>query len=82
MQAAMRIETTDSPTEEDEAYVIARLRGYNDAHSGRDFRPLCVFARDASDATISGLIGKIYFGRLEEFPGKHERYYLTQRLHA
>lgn len=61
----MKIETTDSPVKEEEAFVIAQLRAYNDSQVGRDLRPLCVYARDASNAIVGGLIGKTYWNHLE-----------------
>jgi ribosomal protein S18 acetylase RimI-like enzyme len=57
----MRIETTETPREEDEAFVVAQTRAYNREFTNRDVRPLCVFARDETNAIIGGLTGMTYW---------------------
>jgi ribosomal protein S18 acetylase RimI-like enzyme len=61
----VRIEITASPTRDDEVFVIDQVRAFNAAFTTRDFRPLCVFARDADNSIVAGLIGKTYWNYLE-----------------
>jgi ribosomal protein S18 acetylase RimI-like enzyme len=61
----MRMEVTDTPSETDEAFVIAQTRTFNAAFADRDHRSLCVFARDDSDAIIGGLTGRTYWRYLD-----------------
>ena len=61
----MQIEITDSPSDEDEAFVIAQTRAYNTAFAEKDVRSLCIFARDASGLIVGGLTGKTYWQYLD-----------------
>ena len=51
----MRIEVTDAPRENDEAYIIEQTRSYNRAFTEKDNRSLCVFARDDAGNIVGGL---------------------------
>jgi GNAT superfamily N-acetyltransferase len=64
-RGVMRIEVTDRPREEDEAYVIARTREYNAAFAENDIRSLCVFLRDESGRIIGGLSARTYWRYLD-----------------
>jgi ribosomal protein S18 acetylase RimI-like enzyme len=71
----MRMEVTDTPSEPDEAFVVAQTRAYNAAFADRDHRSLCVFARDDNDAIIGGLTGRTYWRYLDiAFLWVDERY--------
>ena len=61
----MRLEVTDAPREEDEAFVIAQTRSYNAAVTEDDVRSLCVFTRDDTGTIIGGLTGKTYWRYLD-----------------
>jgi GNAT superfamily N-acetyltransferase len=61
----MRIEITDAPCKEDEAFVIAQTRKYNSAFTENDHRSLCVFARDEVGNIIGGLTGRTYWQYLD-----------------
>lgn len=61
----MKIEITDSPHEEDEAFVIAQTRAFNGAFTEKDVTSLCVFARESDGGIIGGLTGKTYWNYLE-----------------
>jgi ribosomal protein S18 acetylase RimI-like enzyme len=61
----MKIEVTDSPRAEDEAFVIAQTRQYNDAYAENDHKSLCVFARDEAGNIIGGLTGRTYWRYLD-----------------
>src|SRR3984885_13944378 len=65
MGIVMRIEITDAPRKEDEAFVIAQTRKYNGAFTENDHRSLCVFARDEAGNIIGGLTGRTYWQYLE-----------------
>ena len=70
----MRMEVTDTPSEPDEAFVVAQTRAYNAAFADRDHRSLCVFARDDNDAIIGGLTGRTYWRYLDiAFLWVHEK---------
>jgi ribosomal protein S18 acetylase RimI-like enzyme len=61
----MRIEVTDHPREEDEAFVIAQTRAYNAAFTENDVKSLCVFVRDDSGAIVGGLTARTYWRYLD-----------------
>lgn len=61
----MKLDVTESPRKEDEAYVIEQLRAFNEAFTKKDLRNLCVFARDVDEGIIGGLTGKTYWNYLE-----------------
>ena len=61
----MRIEVTDTPREDDEAFVIAKTREHNAAFTSEDVKSLCVFIRDESGDIIGGLTGKTYWRYLD-----------------
>jgi ribosomal protein S18 acetylase RimI-like enzyme len=61
----MRIEVTDRPREDDEAFVIAQTREYNAAFTENDVRSLCAFVRDESGNIIGGLTAKTYWRYLD-----------------
>lgn len=61
----MRLEVTDAPREEDEAFVIAQTRSYNAAFTEKYVRSLCVFIRDDTDTIVGGLTGKTYWRYLD-----------------
>ena len=61
----MSLEVTDSPREDDEAFVVAQTRAYNLGFAEKDFRSLCVFFRAPSGQIIAGLTGKTYWNYLE-----------------
>jgi ribosomal protein S18 acetylase RimI-like enzyme len=83
----MQIEVTDTPCQEDEAFVIAQTRKYNSAFADNDHKSLCVFARDGMGHIIGGLTGRTYWHYLdiaflwvdEKFRGKG---YATQLMKA
>jgi GNAT superfamily N-acetyltransferase len=55
----------DAPSQADIASVSERLYAYNIAATGHDdYRPLGVFARDATGAIIAGLLGSTWAGLL------------------
>ena len=83
----MRIEVTDSPGKEDEAFVIAQTRAYNSAFTENDHKSLCVFARDKAGNIIGGLTGRTYWQYLDiAFLWVNEKYrgegYATQLMKA
>jgi ribosomal protein S18 acetylase RimI-like enzyme len=61
----MKIEVTASPSEEDEAFVVAQTRAFNSAFMPDDVRTLCVFARDAGGNIVGGLTGRTYWNYLD-----------------
>jgi ribosomal protein S18 acetylase RimI-like enzyme len=61
----MRIEVTDMPCKDDEAFVIAQARAYNSAFTENDHQSLCVFARDDVGNIIGGLTGRTYWQYLD-----------------
>ena len=61
----MKIEVTASPSEADEAFVVAQTRAFNSAFMPDDVQSLCVFARDAEGNIIGGLTGKTYWNYLD-----------------
>jgi len=61
----MRIEITDAPCKDDEAFVIAQTRKYNSAFTENDHKSLCVFARDEVGNIIGGLTGRTYWQYLD-----------------
>ncbi|WP_243287474.1 GNAT family N-acetyltransferase [Geothrix terrae] len=61
----MNIELTDTPREQDEAFVIAQVHAYNSRFIVRDQRSLCVFARDGDGIIIGGLTGRTNWQYLE-----------------
>jgi GNAT superfamily N-acetyltransferase len=61
----MRIEVTDAPREDDEAFIIEQTRKHNRAFAGKESRSLCVFARDDAGNLIGGLTAKTYWGYLD-----------------
>jgi ribosomal protein S18 acetylase RimI-like enzyme len=83
----MRIEVTDAPRKEDEAFVIAQTRKYNRAFADNDHKSLCVFARDERGNIIGGLTGRTYWQYLEiSFLWVDEKYraegYATKLMNA
>ena len=71
----MKIEVTSSPSEEDEAYVVAQTRAYNEAFMPNDVKSLCVFARAEDGRIVGGLTGKTYWNYLDvSFLWVHEKY--------
>jgi ribosomal protein S18 acetylase RimI-like enzyme len=83
----MRIEVTDAPYKEDEAFVIAQTREYNRAFAENDHKSLCVFARDGMGVIIGGLTGRTYWQYLEiSFLWVDEKYrgegYATKLMNA
>jgi len=61
----MRIEVTNTPRKEDEAFVIAQTRKYNSGFAENDHQSLCVFARDEVGNIIGGLTGRTYWQYLD-----------------
>ena len=61
----MKIEVTDTPGNEDEAFVIAQTRKYNSAFAENDHKRLCVFVRDNAGNIIGGLTGRTYWRYLD-----------------
>ena len=61
----MRIEVTDTPCKEDEAFVIAQTRKYNNEFAENDHKSLCVFARDGEGNIVGGLTGRTYWRYLD-----------------
>lgn len=61
----MRFEVTDSPSKDDEAFVIAQTRKFNAAFAENDHRSLCVFARDEAGKIIGGLTARTYWQYLD-----------------
>jgi GNAT superfamily N-acetyltransferase len=61
----MQIETTDAPHPDDEAFVIAQTRAYNEAFTTTDVRPLCSFVRSADGRVVGGLSAKTYWHCLD-----------------
>jgi ribosomal protein S18 acetylase RimI-like enzyme len=83
----MRIEITDAPSKEDEAFVIAQTRQYSSAFAENDHKSLCVFARDEVGNIIGGLTGRTYWQYLDiAFLWVDEKYrgkgYATQLMKA
>ena len=83
----MRIEVTDTPCAQDEAFVIAQTRQFNSAFAENDHKSLCVFARDAVGKIIGGLTGRTYWHYLDiAFLWVDEKYrgqgYATQLMKA
>lgn len=61
----MKIEVTDVPNEQDDAFIASQLRAYNAPFTVRDFKLLRVFARDANGSIIGGLLADTYWQYLE-----------------
>ena len=61
----MKLEVTDTPGKQDEAFVIAQTRAYNSAFTEDDHKRLCVFARDEAGNIIGGLTGRTYWRYLD-----------------
>jgi ribosomal protein S18 acetylase RimI-like enzyme len=61
----MRMEVTDTPRKEDEAFVIAQVRKYNSAFAENDHKSLCVFVRDEAGNIVGGLTGRTYWRYLD-----------------
>ena len=61
----MKIEVTATPSEQDEAFVVAQTRAYNAAFMPDDVKTLCVFARDINGNIVGGLTGKTYWNYLD-----------------
>lgn len=61
----MRIEITDFPRKEDEAFVIAKTIEFNDAFTKMDGKSLSVFARSVEGEITGGLTGKTCWNYLE-----------------
>lgn len=61
----MKIELTDTPTIEDEVFVVANTRAHNFAVVPNDFRKVCAFLRDDSDRITGGLVGTTYWHYLD-----------------
>ena len=61
----MKIEITDAPRKEDEAFVIDQIWKYNSSFAENDHKSLCVFARDQEDHIIGALTGRTYWEYLE-----------------
>ena len=61
----MKMEVTDTPLEQDEAFIIAKTRTYNASFVENDVRSLCVFVRDNNEALIGGLTGRTYWRYLD-----------------
>jgi GNAT superfamily N-acetyltransferase len=61
----VKLEVTDTPRKEDEAFVIAQTRKYNSAFAEDDHKCLCVFARDDAGNIIGGLTGRTYWQYLD-----------------
>jgi ribosomal protein S18 acetylase RimI-like enzyme len=83
----MRLEVTDTPREEDEAFVVAQTRKYNSGFTENDHKTLCVFARDEAGNIIGGLTGRTYWQYLDiAFLWVAEKYrgegYATQLMEA
>ena len=71
----MKIEITDTPYKEDEAFVIAQTRKYNSSFTDNDHKSLCVFARDQEGHMVGGLTGRTYWQYLDiAFLWVDERY--------
>lgn len=71
----MKIEITASPSEADEAYVVAQTRAYNEAFTPNDVQALCVFARSDDGSIVGGLTGKTYWNYLDvAFLWVHEKH--------
>lgn len=61
----MQIEVTDSPAENDAAFIVAQTRAFNAAFTHTDVKHLCVFARGTDGDIVGGLTGKTYWEYLE-----------------
>jgi ribosomal protein S18 acetylase RimI-like enzyme len=61
----MRFDVTNHPREEDEAFVIAQTRAYNEAFAENDVERLCVFVRDESGSIVGGLTARTYWRYLD-----------------
>jgi ribosomal protein S18 acetylase RimI-like enzyme len=62
---AMRLDLTDNPNADDEAFVIDQTRAYNRRFVERDVQPLCVFVRNDDGHIIGGLTAKTYWQYLD-----------------
>ena len=61
----MRLDLTDSPDADDEAYVIDQTRAYNGRFVQGEAQRLCVFARNNDGQIIGGLTAKTYWQYLD-----------------
>jgi ribosomal protein S18 acetylase RimI-like enzyme len=61
----MKIEVTNTPSDKDEAFIVAQTRAFNSAFMPDDVKTLCVFARDPGGNIVGGLTGKTYWNYLD-----------------
>jgi GNAT superfamily N-acetyltransferase len=61
----MKLEVTDSPAVQDEAFVVEQTRAFNLGFVEKDVRSLCVFFRTSEGEIIGGLTGRTYWNYLE-----------------
>ncbi|WP_214511863.1 GNAT family N-acetyltransferase [Pseudomonas brassicacearum] len=58
----LRIERTDTPTDEERQAIIAPLRAYNTARTGGTVPELVAWlVRDEQDEIVGGLYGRVFF---------------------
>jgi GNAT superfamily N-acetyltransferase len=71
----MRLDLTDNPDADDEAFVIDQTLAYNGRFAQGEAQRLRVFARNDDDHIIGGLTGKTYWQYLDiSFLWVDERY--------
>jgi len=60
----MKLEITESPREEDDAFVISKTRQYNLQFVENKFKPISLYFRNAEGEIIAGLTGKTFWSWL------------------
>ena len=61
----IKFDTTESPAEEDVAYILKHLRAYNRSQAAEQpQRKLAVFARDQDNTIVGGATGEVNWGWL------------------
>ncbi|WP_027912002.1 GNAT family N-acetyltransferase [Pseudomonas sp. URIL14HWK12:I7] len=61
----LRIERTDTPTDQERQAILAPLRAYNTAKTGGTVPELVAWlVRDEQDEIVGGLYGRVFFGWL------------------
>lgn len=62
----LKYESTESPHENDLAYVRKRLRAYNRVRAGKEFpyQQIAIFARDQKGTIVGGATGEVTWGWL------------------
>ncbi|MGJ0637989.1 GNAT family N-acetyltransferase [Xenorhabdus bovienii] len=61
----MKINITDTPNSQDEAYVIQNLWAHNEQYSTVDIHPLFITITNDLNKIIAGLVAKTWWGGLD-----------------